>query len=272
MSTTAPDDIRQYSAPPLEMTQQPLNTTLGSMVESIDFFEFAPEIRNMIYEEIHKQNFEEDADGLLYRYQLSSARFESVSKRFAQEAKYKDRLRTFEVTQTSLTYRPDYRMGLRMNNKQDRAWAASSNLVLNFNINEGLDGRLPKMDMVDLADVIRIKWATRQALRPINTPRVESSSITFRFWFCSMKAYDGFKFRMPQDRCDIAYKDGTKIELMFYECKDQTAFQNCKSVAGARVLDIYTKSSGWETDDNAVIEARNILGGSACPTVWRWRQ
>jgi hypothetical protein len=252
------------------MASTPLSTTaaaptpdIATEKDSFDLQGLPQEIRDMIYDDIHQQ---EDVmsvgNQLIVRYTPSPARFERVSKGFANEINRRtprNPVHKLEVTQKNIIFLLD-----------DVSWVLPEKmfpdctdalLTMNFNINE-----IPEHLQREMANKL-LEWLDDfvgvwdlYCDPPDSAAFKASLPVTLRLWFCSMEVFDKY---LP-DLLDILrhkeqLQDLARIELMFYEREDSIAFPNEAAVAGAKMLQV-NGDNKWEFDDEAMKEAREVSG------------
>ena len=250
------------------MASTPLSKTATAPSPNIaikkDYFDLqglAPELRDMVYDEIHQQ---EDimayGNQLIVRYTSPPARYERVSRGFANEINRRtprNPVHKLEITQKNIIFLPD-----------DESWNLPEKvfpdltdglLTMNFNINES-----PENTQREMADKL-FEWLDDFVgvweiyCEPPDSAAFEASlPVTLRLWFCSMEVFDKY---LP-DLDDILrdkdqLQDFARIELMFYEREDSIAFPDETAVAGAKRLQV-NRSNRWEIDDEAMKEAREV--------------
>jgi hypothetical protein len=236
--------------------------------ETLRFDDFPAELQDMMHEYMHHVKTEHIAPQLKYRFTpASSMRPNLVSKRFAEANKKcfrDDQDRTFEITQKNLLFTPDHQ-DFSYYHCQARSWRSSTQLILNFNINEILDDMFREM-VDDLLQWIRGSiddWHSRQGP---NIPG-EEGDVIVRFWVCSMDAYDQFKpivnelWELTSDDVDsgIHFGDCARIEIMYYEREDHKPFPSKACIAEAKVLEVWTEATEWQPDDSEIKLAREAF-------------
>lgn len=252
------------------MASTPLSTTaaaptsdIATEKDSFDLQGLPQEIRDMIYDDIHQQ---EDVmtvgNQLIVRYTPSPARFQRVSKGFANEINRRtprNPVHKLEVTQKNIIFLPDDVS--RVLPEKMFPDCTDALLAMNFNIKE-----IPEHLQREMANKL-LEWLddfvgvwNLYCDPPDSVAFKASLTVTIRLWFCSMEVFDKY---LP-DLLDILrhkeqLQDLARIELMFYEREDSIAFPNEAAVAGAKMLQV-NGDNKWEFDDEAMKEAREVSG------------
>jgi hypothetical protein len=248
------------------------------------FSNLPPEIQEMIYDQVQLLETEENSYQLKYRHHPVSSCLDLVSKAVAKASKKcirSDQVRPFEITQRNLVFMPEGEPSFH--DSQADSWARSTQLILNFNINETLDDMFREM-VVDLQSWILgciREWRYR---RGEDTPR-EDGDVVVRFWINEMFVYDEFRPIIDEiwnltaedededededgdenSHSDFRFGNRGTIELMFYKRSDYKPYPNAACIAGAKVLETWTEATKWQPDDSATAQARDATRYS-----WYW--
>ena len=160
----------------------------------------------------------------------SNVKLYLISKQFAEEIAYTNQVKTFEVMQRAFDFEPDHLSCLELDKGQRLAWANSTQLVLNFPVNADFGGfvQAAVYNILDWGEGVSRDWHVHSGVEKRDTAN-EKSSVTVRFWFCSMRSFDRLRwFLNPKIACGA----GTMIETIFYERGAHVPILNACAVDG----------------------------------------
>jgi hypothetical protein len=244
------------------------------------FNNLPPEIQAMVFDQMQLLEVEESCLQLEYRHHPVASRLNLVSKAVAKASKdciRSDQVRPFEITQRNLVFMPEGEGSFC--EPQADSWARSTQLILNFNINETIDDMFREM-VVDLQSWILgciDEWHDR---RGDDTPR-EDGDVVVRFWVNEMFVYDEFKpiinelWNLTAEDEDgdsdedsdsgLRFGNRARIEMTFYKRSDYKPYPNADCIAEATVLETWTEATEWQPNDSAIAQARDETRHS-----WYW--
>jgi len=164
----------------------------ASNTESFNLYGLPVELQEMVIEEMHNQHSQTAHGQLSLQFNECLKHLRQVNKRFSQDTRSSDKVRTFEVTQRKLLFDTEELLGLRSDSIEGRAWRASSQLLVNLNVNEKDDGS-NNIDLLNWISSRNLSWHDRKG--SVLRANVDGSLATVRLWVCSVKAYDEMKAR-----------------------------------------------------------------------------